>query len=142
MDLLLLLTVLVLFTTMWLALFLSKLVMRPIAALAEATQEISRGRLDYRVEVSAADEIGDLVRSFNRMAEELESNRHQIENSRRELADANASIEQRRQHMETILESIPTGVMSIDSNRTITHANHALLRRLESIDITRSEEHT
>ena len=50
MDLLLLLTVLVLFTTMWLALYLSKLVMRPIAALAEATQEISRGRLDYRVE--------------------------------------------------------------------------------------------
>jgi two-component system nitrogen regulation sensor histidine kinase NtrY len=128
MDLLLLLTVLVLFTTMWLALYLSKLVMRPIAALAEATQEISRGRLDYRVEVSAADEIGDLVRSFNRMAEELESNRRQIDNSRRELADANATVEQRRQHMETILESIPTGVMSIDSNRRITHANHALLR--------------
>ena len=128
MDLLLLLTVLVLFTTMWLALYLSKLVMRPIAALAEATQEISRGRLDYRVEVTAADEIGDLVRSFNRMAEELEASRHQIENSRRELAEANASIEQRRQHMETMLESIPTGVLSIDSNRRITHANHALLR--------------
>ncbi len=128
MDLLLLLTVLVLFTTMWLALFLSKLVMRPIAALAEATQEISRGRLDYRVEVTAADEIGDLVRSFNRMAEELESSRHQIETSRRELAEANASIEQRRQHMETILESIPTGVLSVDSNRRITHANQALMR--------------
>jgi two-component system nitrogen regulation sensor histidine kinase NtrY len=128
MDLLLLLTVLVLFTTMWLALFLSKLVMRPIAALAEATQEISRGRLDYRVEVTAADEIGDLVRSFNRMAEDLESSRHQIETSRRELAEANASIEQRRQHMETILESIPTGVISVDSSRRITHANDALMR--------------
>ncbi len=128
MTVLLLLTVLVLFTTMWLALFLSKLVMRPIAALAEATQEISRGRLDYRVEVTAADEIGDLVRSFNRMAADLESSRHQIETSRRELADASASIEQRRQHMETILESIPTGVLSVDSNRRITHANQALMR--------------
>src|SRR5712672_2322763 len=98
-----------LFVSTWLALFLSKLVTRPLAALAEATQEISRGRLDYRVEVTAADEIGDLVRSFNRTAEELESSRHQIEISRRELADANASVEQRRQHMETILESIPTG---------------------------------
>ncbi len=128
MELLMLLTVLVLFTTMWLALFLSKLVMRPIAALAEATQEISRGHLDYRVEVTAADEIGDLVRSFNRMAEELETSRHQIEASRRELADANASIEQRRRHMETILESIPTGVLSVDSTRRITHANQALMR--------------
>jgi len=62
MGLLLLLTVLVLFSTTWLALYLSKLVTRPVVALAEATQEISRGRLDYRVEVSAADEIGDLVR--------------------------------------------------------------------------------
>ena len=67
MSLLLLLTVLVLFATTWLALFLSKLVTRPVVALAEATDEISRGRLDYRVEVRAADEIGDLVRSFNRM---------------------------------------------------------------------------
>ena len=52
MELLLLLTVLVLFSTTWLALYLSKLVTRPVVALAEATQEISRGRLDYRVEVS------------------------------------------------------------------------------------------
>ena len=72
MSLLLLLTMSVLFVTTWLALFLSKIVTRPLAALAEATQEISRGHLDYRVEVSAADEIGDLVRSFNRMAEDLE----------------------------------------------------------------------
>ena len=41
-GLLLLLTMMVLFVTTWLALFLSKLVTRPLAALAEATQEISR----------------------------------------------------------------------------------------------------
>ena len=49
MGLLLLLTMIVLFVTTWLALFLSKIVTRPLSALAEATQEISRGRLDYRV---------------------------------------------------------------------------------------------
>jgi two-component system, NtrC family, nitrogen regulation sensor histidine kinase NtrY len=128
MSLLLLLTVLVLFATTWLALFLSKLVTRPVAALAEATQEISRGRLDYRVEVSAADEIGDLVRSFNRMAEELESSRRQIEASSRDLSAANVTLEQRRRHIETILESIPTGVLSLDADRQVTHVNYALLR--------------
>jgi two-component system nitrogen regulation sensor histidine kinase NtrY len=128
MSLLLLLTVLVLFTTTWLALFLSKLVTRPVAALAEATQEISRGRLDYRVEVHAADEIGDLVRSFNRMAEELETSRHQIDAASRELSAANTALEQRRRHLETILESIPTGVLSLDAQRRITHVNQALLR--------------
>lgn len=121
MDLLLLLTVLVLFSTTWLALFLSKLVTRPVTALAAAMQEISQGHLDYRVEVQAADEIGDLVRSFNRMAAELEGSRRQIEMSAREL-------EQRRRHIETILESIPTGVLSLDADWTVTHVNHALLR--------------
>lgn len=133
MGYLLLLTVMVLFATTWLALFLSKLVTRPVAALAEATQEISRGHLDYRVEISAADEIGDLVRSFNRMAAELESSRRQIEASSRELSIANNALEQRRRHIETILESIPTGVLSLDASRRITHVNHALLRMFNPV---------
>jgi two-component system, NtrC family, nitrogen regulation sensor histidine kinase NtrY len=133
MGLLLLLTVLVLFATTWLALFLSKLVTRPVVALAEATQEISRGRLDYRVEIRAADEIGDLVRSFNRMAEDLEGSRRQIEASSRDLGAANVALEQRRRHIETILESIPTGVLSLDAERRITHLNHALLRMFHPV---------
>jgi len=130
MEVLLLLTVVVLFATTWLALFLSKLVTRPVIALAEATQEISRGRLDYRVEIFAADEIGDLVQSFNRMAEELESSRRQIEASSRDLSAANVALEQRRRHIETILESIPNGVLSLNADRQITHLNDALLRLL------------
>jgi two-component system, NtrC family, nitrogen regulation sensor histidine kinase NtrY len=128
MGLLLLLTMIILFVTTWLALFLSKIVTRPLSALAEATQEISRGRLDYRVDVSSADEIGDLIRSFNRMAEELEANRRQIVASSRDLSAVNAELDQRRRQMETILESIPTGVLSLDADRRITHVNQALLR--------------
>jgi PAS domain S-box-containing protein len=118
----------VLFAATWLAMFLSKLVTRPLAALANATQEISRGRLDYRVEVPAADELGDLVRSFNRMAEELEASQRQLDASARELADANTALEQRRRHIETILESIPTGVLSLDAERRVTHVNSAFRR--------------
>jgi len=128
MGLLLLLTMVVLFASTWFALFLSKLVTRPVEALAEATQEISRGRLDYRVEVHAADELGELVSSFNRMAAELETTRRVIEASRGELAEANTELEQRRRHMEAILESIPTGVLSLDEHGKLTRANHALVR--------------
>lgn len=128
MSLLMLLTVVVLFATTWLALFLSKLVTRPVAALAEATQEISRGRFDYRVDVRGADEIGELVRSFNRMAEDLELSRRQLNNSTHDLAQANAALDQRRRHIETILESIPTGVLSLDADRRVSHANGAFLR--------------
>ncbi len=128
MGLLLLLTMIVLFVTTWLALFLAKIVTRPLSALAEATEEISRGRLDYRVDVNSADEIGDVVRSFNRMAADLEASRRQIEASSRDLSAANAELDQRSRQTETILESIPTGVLSLDATRHVTHANQVLLR--------------
>jgi two-component system, NtrC family, nitrogen regulation sensor histidine kinase NtrY len=103
-------------------------VTRPVAALAEAMQEVSRGHLDYRVEMVAQDELGQLVAAFNRMAAELEASRRQLEASSREVADANVALEHRRRHMETILESIPTGVLSLDANRRVIHTNDAFGR--------------
>jgi nitrogen fixation/metabolism regulation signal transduction histidine kinase len=62
------------------------------------------------------------------MAEELEASRKQLETSTRDLGVANTELDQRRRQMETILESIPTGVLSLDANRLVTHTNQALLR--------------
>jgi len=128
MLLLTLLTVLVLFVAAWFSLFIAKLVTRPVEALAQATREISQGHLGHRVEVSAADELGELVASFNRMAAELESSRKKVEESAHALTDTNTELEQRRRHIETILESIPTGVLSLGPDRCVTHSNVALGR--------------
>ncbi|MGB8128921.1 MAG: ATP-binding protein [Candidatus Angelobacter sp.] len=128
MLLLTMLTVLVLFVATWSSLFVAKLVTRPVEALALATREISLGHLGHRVEVSAADELGELVSSFNAMAGELESNRTKIDQSARALTQSNTELEQRRRHIETILESIPTGVLSLDPQRRVTHSNVAFGR--------------
>ena len=125
---LLLLTVLVLFASTWLALLLSKLVNRPVAALAAGTEAISKGQLDYRVDIRATDELAELVQSFNSMAEQLESSRKQIEASNRDVGAANEALERRRRYIETVLESIPTGVISIDAARHVTLANAAFSR--------------
>jgi two-component system, NtrC family, nitrogen regulation sensor histidine kinase NtrY len=128
MLLLTLLTVVVLFVAYWFSLFVAKLVTRPVEALAEATREISVGHLGHRVEISAADELGELVRSFNTMTAELETSRRKIEESARALGQSNTELEQRRRHIETILESIPNGVLSLDSERRVTHSNPAFGR--------------
>ncbi len=125
---LLLLTVLVLFASTWLALLLSKLVNRPVAALAAGTEAISKGQLDYRVDIRATDELAELVQSFNSMAEQLESSQRQIEASSRDVGAANAALESRRRYIETVLESLPTGVISIDAARRVTLANAAFSR--------------
>jgi HAMP domain-containing protein len=82
---LLLITLLLLFSTTWVALFLEKQVTVPVQALAEATREISHGNLEHRVTVRAQDELGILVDSFNRMTGQLRDARERLEESNANL---------------------------------------------------------
>jgi len=131
MQMQLMITMLVLFVSCWFGLYLSKSVTRPVAALAEATEAISSGRLEVRIREEAGDELGHLVRSFNNMAGELEANRRQINASQQALGEANAQLERRTRYMETILESIPTGVLSLDAMGAVTRINAAFLRMFQ-----------
>ncbi len=123
---LLLITVLLLFSTTWVALFLSKQVTVPIEALAEATQEIARGNFDHRVTLQAQDELGTLVASFNDMTAQLGEGRRQINEFTRNLQQAFEERERRRKLMEAILENIPTGVLSLDADGNISRVNSAV----------------
>ncbi len=122
----LVITLFLLLATTWVALFLSKQVTVPIQALAEATREISLGNFDHRIDVQAQDELGTLVRSFNRMTEQLGEGRRQINEFTQSLEQAVEERERRRKLMEAILENIPTGVISLDSSGNISRVNSAL----------------
>jgi two-component system, NtrC family, nitrogen regulation sensor histidine kinase NtrY len=122
---LLLMTLLLLFATTWVALFLSKRVTVPIQALVKATQQVARGNLDFRITTQAHDELGALVGSFNQMAAQLGESRAQIQEFTNNLQQAVEEIERRRKLMETILENIPTGVLSLDPNGLINRINSA-----------------
>ena len=66
------------------AAWLARQWVRPLAAVQAATARIARGELDVRVPVERGDEIGDVVRNVNAMAESLQ----RIEGARRRwLAD-------------------------------------------------------
>jgi len=121
-------TVLLMFSATWFALFLAKQVTQPIAALAAGTQEVSRGNLGYQVNVEARDELGALVKSFNEMTQQLADSRRQVDEFTRSLQQALTEIEERRKLMETILENIPTAVLSLDATGTITRANQVVER--------------
>src|SRR6266851_3500027 len=121
-------TILLLFSVMWLALFLAKQVTVPIQALAEGTREVSAGNFDYQVPEQAQDELGVLVRSFNAMTTQLRDNRSQIDQFTRNLQQAVQELERRRQLMETVLENIPTGVISLDADGVILRLNTSVSR--------------
>jgi two-component system nitrogen regulation sensor histidine kinase NtrY len=125
---LLLFTVLLLSAVMWVALFLAKQVTVPIQALAEGTREVSSGNFDYQVPEQAQDELGLLVHSFNAMTTQLRDSRSQIDQFTRNLQQAVQELERRRQLMETVLENIPTGVISLDAAGTILRINTSVAR--------------
>ena len=131
MLLLLMMTSLALFASSWLALHLSKQVTKPVEALADAMEAIAAGDYGHRVKESATEELGELVRSFNHMAADLEGSRRAVEESTVQLSAANAALEARRGELETMLETIPNGVATLDANRRIVLTNRALSEMMD-----------
>ncbi len=113
------------FSSVWLALFLSKQITRPVEALADAMDEIADGKYKHRVGLVAGGEMGDLVRAFNHMAGDLEASRTLAESSSAQLTAANQAIEERRRELETIVETIPSGVVTLDGSGNVLQANRA-----------------
>ena len=118
-------TVLVFFLSVWVAQFLSRQITRPVEALAEAMAEIATGKYDYRVALAATGEMGELVRAFNLMAADLDASRQLAESSSAQLTAANLAIEERRRELETIVETIPSGVVTLDGTDTVLQSNKA-----------------
>jgi hypothetical protein len=122
---LLLVTVFVFFSSVWLAVFLSKQITRPVEALAVAMDEIAAGKYEHRVAALATGEMDDLVRSFNHMAADLDASRQLAESSQAQLTAANQAIEERRRELETIVETIPSGVVTLDGAGVVLQSNRA-----------------
>jgi nitrogen fixation/metabolism regulation signal transduction histidine kinase len=131
MLLLMMMTSLALFSSSWLALHLSKQVTKPVEALADAMAAIAAGDYAHRVKESATQELGELVRSFNHMAADLEGSRRAVEESTIQLSAANGALEARRGELETMLETIPNGVATLDANRRIILTNRALSEMID-----------
>jgi two-component system, NtrC family, nitrogen regulation sensor histidine kinase NtrY len=108
-----LITLFILFFAIWIARYMAGQISTPITALLRAAEQIRKGNLNYRVRVDAIDEMATLVRAFNEMTEALETN--------------SKELEARRRFTEAILESIPTGVISLTSDGRIQRVNRALL---------------
>jgi nitrogen fixation/metabolism regulation signal transduction histidine kinase len=129
-----LMTLILLFVSSWVAIYLARGIATPIKALAEASNEIARGNLAHRVTTIADDELALLADSFNQMTTQLEENRSRIEAGAAELRDTNLALRERRNYIETVLQSLSTGVISLDENDCVTTLNASAARMLALVD--------
>jgi two-component system nitrogen regulation sensor histidine kinase NtrY len=121
----LLMTLVIVFSFAWFGLYLARGITGPIAELAEGTREIAAGNLAYKVQAQADDEIGVLVESFNRMTDDLGRSKRQLEEAYLDLQDKHTELEDRRRYIETVLETITSGVISLDPQGRLTTVNRA-----------------
>jgi two-component system nitrogen regulation sensor histidine kinase NtrY len=113
-------TLLLLFATVWVGLYLSRRFTEPLLAVAGATQRVAEGDALEEVDVPASDEMAVLVDSFNAMVRRVRSSEAEILASNQELA--------------TLLATVPTGVLSVDAEATRFRPNPAAARLLGNAD--------
>ncbi len=120
---------LILFASVWLALVFASQLLRPVGLLADAAERVRSGDLTVRVaEGPPGDEVGTLSRAFNRMTSQLQS-------QRRELIEANAQLDQRRRFTELVLSGVSAGVIGVDQLGRIELPNRSACELL-SVDLT------
>jgi two-component system, NtrC family, nitrogen regulation sensor histidine kinase NtrY len=120
---------LILFASVWLALVFASQLVRPVGLLADAAERVRSGDLTVRVaEGPPGDEVGTLSRAFNRMTSQLQS-------QRRELIEANAQLDQRRRFTELVLSGVSAGVIGVDQLGRIELPNRSACELL-SVDLT------
>ena len=123
-------TLLVIFSSVWFGFFLSKGITVPIQELAEGTNRIAMGDYDFFIDLEAEDEIGVLVNSFNRMTLDLKNSKKKLEETYEELLKSHMEIEQRRLYMEIVLANVAAGVVSADASGKILTINKSAERML------------
>lgn len=89
----------------------------PIRSLIEGTRRLAGGEFGFRLQARGGDEIGQLERSFNDMAERLQSTR--------------VILEERRRYLEAVLGNVASGVVATDPQGRITATNAAVTRILQ-----------
>ncbi len=127
----LMMTLLILISATWMGLYVAKRITRPVQLLADGARQIAAGHLDHRIQPETRDEFGALVEAFNAMAGDLAASQRRLERSRLDLEAKNLELEERRRYIETILERIATGVISLDAGGTVTTVNGAAMRLLD-----------
>jgi two-component system nitrogen regulation sensor histidine kinase NtrY len=125
-------TLLIVFSATWFGFYIARGITGPIQKLLDGTRAVAAGDLAVRVETESTDELRELVDSFNTMTNDLRMSKSSLEAVNQSLRRSNVESEQRRTYIETVLETIATGVIATNPEGRITTFNRSAEMILQS----------
>ena len=109
----------------WASFYSARRLAAPIKDLAQGTKAVAAGQYHKKIPVEQKDDMGMLVESFNQMTERLSLARDKAKLSQR-------LIDGQRLYLQTILENLSSGVISLDKNLIVKTANASASQILNS----------
>ncbi|MEN8710984.1 MAG: ATP-binding protein [Arenicellales bacterium] len=114
-----LVSLMTLLLAVWTATFSARRLASPLRELAEGTQAVADGNYNTQLPVTSHDELGILIKSFNRMTQQISKARENAQQSQLKLVEQHT-------YLETVLGHLSSGVLSFDANQRLrTHNNRA-----------------
>ncbi|MDF2368734.1 PAS domain-containing sensor histidine kinase [Sneathiella sp.] len=112
-----LISLMVVLAAVWFGLVIASRLVGPIESLVKAAERVRSGDLTAKVDESRAyDEMATLSRAFNRMTEQLST-------QRQELEETNTKLDERRRFTEAVLSGVSSGVIGLDKEGVINLPN-------------------
>jgi two-component system, NtrC family, nitrogen regulation sensor histidine kinase NtrY len=127
---LIIVTLIAIMAAIWLAFYMAREITTPIRQLAEGTVKVAGGDYDIHIDQEGRDEIGFLVKSFNKMTHDLQQSQAQLASAYRQLSESHTLISSQKRDMEILLKNVAAGVIGIDAAGRVTNINDSAAQML------------
>ncbi len=118
-----LIAIIAVFSGTWAGLKFTDDFLKAFNLLLNGTERVSRGELDFGIEVRGKDEMGQLMQSFNEMIDQLRTHEQELRLRAIELESVNRFLEDKKHYFEAVLDALPVGVISLNSFGNIFSMN-------------------
>jgi two-component system nitrogen regulation sensor histidine kinase NtrY len=123
-------TLIAIMSAIWLAFYMAREITTPIRQLAEGTLKVAGGDYDFQIHQEGRDEIGFLVKSFNKMTQDLQQSQARLAAAYQQLRENHALISAQKRGIEILLKNVAAGVIGIDAQGRVTTINDSATQML------------
>ncbi len=116
-------SLLLLFSSIWISMFFARSITKPIEELAKASQKISNGDFDVTVKEYNGGEIGELVTAFNSMTIQIKTYTTELSSKNIVLSEMFEQISRDNMYIDAIFKNVDSSIMLVSNDLHLLKSN-------------------